>query len=155
LSLGVVDVVVSLVVAVIVVSIIIVINLANRDYPNIIVSSPGYHPAHLGQNPPVVSYASVSAGNKEVLLRVDIYQNPLASLFNQLPNHLPVPFIGLYSLFLLIDTLGLANWFIDSYRIAIGSTLIAFKAQKAVSTFAGAALFCIIFGVESLLCFYF
>jgi hypothetical protein len=71
------------------------INLAGRDYTNIVAFGPGHHPANIGQNLPVVSYTRIAPRKKEISLRIDIYQNPPAPLFNQLPNHFfkPSPYL--------------------------------------------------------------
>jgi len=63
------------------------VNLAGRDCPNIPTSGPSHHPAHIGQDPPVVPYTRITPGKEEISLRIDIYQNVPAPLFNQLPNH--------------------------------------------------------------------
>jgi hypothetical protein len=70
-----------------IVAVIVGVNLAGRDYRNISGPGPGHHPADTGQNPPAVPYTRITASQKKISLRIDIYDDVPATPFKQLPNH--------------------------------------------------------------------
>jgi len=90
LSVGTVKAVPGAVSAVVVV--IIGIDFAGAYYGDIVASCPCNHSANMGKDPSVVPYTDTAAGQKEILLGVDVYQNPAALWFNPLPNHFSVVF---------------------------------------------------------------
>jgi hypothetical protein len=55
------------------------VNLTGGDCPNILISGPSHHPAHIGQYPSVVPYTRITPGKEEISLCIDIYENVPAS----------------------------------------------------------------------------
>jgi hypothetical protein len=66
------------------------VNIGNRNHRDIPASRPGHNATNVPHNPPVVSYARLTAGQQEVFLSVDIYEDLSASCSEQLQNHFSV-----------------------------------------------------------------
>jgi hypothetical protein len=48
---------------------------------------PGYHPSNVRKNSSMVSDASLSRTQENILLSTDIHQNSFTARFYKLPNH--------------------------------------------------------------------
>ena len=88
-------------------------------------ASPGNGTAYVHKHSAMISYATVSAGNKEVFLRVNIQQNASSSEFYKLSNHfLPLGFHSLVNRYELETNLVLIN-----YRVVKRLTLCDFSVK--------------------------
>jgi len=68
-----------------------IINLLGGYHPYILHPRPRHYPAHILENTAMVANARIAAGKQEVLLRVDVYDDPPTSQCYNGSDHLRLP----------------------------------------------------------------
>jgi hypothetical protein len=63
------------------------VNFAGGNYRDVFNPRPRHYSADMCQNPSVISYKALAIGQKEVFLRINVYQDAFPLFFEQLLKH--------------------------------------------------------------------
>jgi hypothetical protein len=85
------------------------------------------------QNPPVISYKAPAIGQKEVFLRINVYQDAFSLFFEQLLKHFP-SFTGRWYNIIYAPS---AQQVYSFYRKAAAKTLITLRPKRCFGEKAG------------------